>query len=263
MIPWAFRGFLNGTLTTRWPARPDAYFDDSPAAVRPVADRVDPATLQRLQELCPTRAFVADAEGRLMIDRGRCVLCGRCVTAEPDLLRWDHGADTAALTRGGLVVGGVPETDEALTALRAELAHRVRRLRRSVHIRHLDSGSDGSDEWEVQALLNPVYDVTRLGIYFTASPRHADILLVTGIGAIGMRDALEQTYEAMPDPRVVIVAGVDAVGGGIFASGYAAGHGASDRLHVDVWIPGAPASPFSLLYGILSALGRVPERRPE
>ena len=209
-----------------------------------------------LDQLCPTGALRADADD-ITLDRGRCILCGRCVAAVPAIFGWAPGSATARLRRAALVVPG-REDDAALDAVRAELAARVRRLRRSVHIRHVDAGSDGSDEWEVQALLNPVYDVHRLGIFFTASPRHADILLVTGVGAAGMAAPLRRTREAMPDPVVVIAAGTDAISGGLFGDGYSSGGGVGDLVDVDVWVPGAPASPFSLLQGILLALDRLP-----
>jgi Ni,Fe-hydrogenase III small subunit len=176
----------------------------------------------------------------------------------PDWFGWARGAGTAGLRRDALVVTPLPETDKALEAVRAELGRRVRRLRRSVHLRHVDAGSDGSDEWEVAALLNPVYDVHRLGIFFTASPRHADILLVTGIGTAGMVEPLRRTPEGMPRPTVVIAAGTDAVSGGLIGGGYTGGTGLGELIPVDVWIPGSPASPFSLLHAILLALGRVP-----
>ncbi|WP_246397993.1 NADH-quinone oxidoreductase subunit B family protein [Mycobacterium vicinigordonae] len=176
----------------------------------------------------------------------------------PEWFGWEPGSDTARLTRAGLVVGDIEETDEAIVQVRAALGRRVRRLRRSVHLRHIDTGSDGSDEWEIQALTNPVYDLHRLGIFFTASPRHADILLITGIGAAGMVEPLRRTLVAMPNPTVVIAVGTDAVSGGLIGGGYTGGVGISDVVPVDVWIPGAPASPFSVLHGILLALGRVP-----
>ena len=160
------------------------------------------------------------------------------------------------------MVGDVDETDSALAELRASLARRVQWLRRSVHLRHIDTGSDGSDEWEIEALTNPVYDLHRLGIFFTASPRHADILLVTGIGAAGMVEPLRRTLDAMPQPTVVVAVGTDAVSGGVIGGGYTGGEGVGDLVPVDVWVPGAPASPFSVLHGILLALGRVPMPGP-
>jgi Ni,Fe-hydrogenase III small subunit/ferredoxin len=258
-MPWVFKGLRNGILTTRWPKRADDYFDSFYAAVS-VLDGPKSATADLVAQAaaaCPTGAICTD---RLppRLDRGRCILCGRCVQAAPDWFGWQPGAATAQLSRTTLVVGDVEETDEALAELRASLSRRVQWLRRSVHLRHIDTGSDGSDEWEIEALTNPVYDLHRLGIFFTASPRHADILLVTGIGAAGMVEPLRRTLEAMPNPTVVIAVGTDAISGGLIGGGYTGGDGIGDLVAVDVWVPGAPASPFSVLHGILLALGRVP-----
>ena len=120
-----------------------------------------------------------------------------------------------------------------------------------------------SDEWEVQALLNPVYDVNRLGIFFTASPRHADVLLVTGVGAHGMAAPLRRTLDAMPRPVVVIAAGADAISGGLVAPTYAVAGGIGDMVPVDVWVAGSPASPFALLLALLLAMGRLPDTGTE
>jgi Ni,Fe-hydrogenase III small subunit/ferredoxin len=257
-MPWVFRGLRNGIVTTRWPKGADDYFDQFPAAVGVIdgAGSAIPAAVTEAAAACPTDAISVDPTVRL--DRGRCILCGRCVQQAPDWFSWESGSDTAKPNRSALVVGDVEETDEALAELRASLISRVRRLRRSVHLRHIDTGSDGSDEWEIQALTNPVYDLHRLGIFFTASPRHADILLVTGIGAAGMVEPLRRTLDAMPAPTVVIAVGADAASGGLIGGGYTGGVGIGDLVLVDVWVPGAPASPFSVLHGILLALGRIP-----
>lgn len=257
-MPWVLRGLRDGIITSRWPKHADDYFNQYPAAVRVIANPKGRATLPAAAaaEACPTGAITVDPQPQL--DRGRCIMCGRCVESAPQWFDWDTGSATARLTRDALVVGNIDESDEALVELQAALAKRVRRLRRSVHLRHIDTGSDGSDEWEIQALTNPVYDLHRLGIFFTASPRHADILLVTGIGAAAMVEPLRRTLDAMPAPTVVIAVGTDAVSGGLIGGGYTDGVGISDILPVDVWIPGAPASPFSILHGILLALGRVP-----
>ena len=111
------------------------------------------------------------------------------------------------------------------------------------------------------ALTNPVYDVQRLGIYFTASPRHADVLLVTGVGAAGMLGPLRHTFEVMPDPKVVIAAGTDAISGGLIGTGYASLGGVSDAVPVDVFVPGSPPTPFGLLHGILIAVGLLSPSR--
>jgi Ni,Fe-hydrogenase III small subunit/ferredoxin len=252
----------NGVITTRWPKHADEYFDGFPSAIAvtgAAAGTVDNAdsTLTAAVAACPTAAISVGDHGP-QLDRGRCILCGRCVELAPTRFAWQGGSAVAELSREALVVGATSESDDALALLRTALARRVRWLRRSVHIRHVDAGSDGSDEWEVQALTNPVYDLHRLGIFFTASPRHADILLVTGIGANGMTAPLRRTREAMPDPVVVIASGVDAVSGGLVGNGYTSGNGIGGLLDVDVWVPGSPATPFALLHAILLALGRLP-----
>jgi Ni,Fe-hydrogenase III small subunit/ferredoxin len=261
-MPWIFRGLRDGILTTGWPKRADDYFDQFPAAVRVIGtpDSAVPAAVAEAAAACPTDAI--SVAPRPSLDRGSCILCGRCVEAAPDWFAWEPGCATAQLTRTALVVNEVEEGDEALAQLRAAVAARVRRMRRSVHLRHIDTGSDGSDEWEIAALSNPVYDIHRLGIFFTASPRHADILLVTGIGATGMLEPLRRTLDAMPAPKVVMAVGTDAVSGGLIGSGYTGGVDIAEAVPVDVWVPGAPASPFSVLHGILLALGRVPPSTP-
>jgi Ni,Fe-hydrogenase III small subunit/ferredoxin len=260
-MPWVFKGLRNGILTTKWPRGADSYFDEFPAAVGVLGGPYGPASSAAADaaQACPTQAISVSPE--LQLDRGRCILCGRCVERAPNLFAWESGCGTAQLSRHALVVGDVEETDEALDELRAGLAARVRWLRRSVHLRHIDTGSDGSDEWEIEALTNPVYDVHRLGIFFTASPRHADILLITGVGTRGMVEPLRRTLDAMPSPTVVIAVGTDAISGGLIGGGYTGGTGVCEVVPVDVWVPGAPASPFSVLHGILLALGRLPVRR--
>jgi Ni,Fe-hydrogenase III small subunit/ferredoxin len=283
---WVLRGLRDGVVTTRWPAKADEYadawrgtatvVDTRPGTAGPDErgpegaagpdgpDGADGLGVARrvadgLEGLCPTGAIGRRGDGGVSLDRGRCICCGRCVAARPGLFGWEQGPASAALTRGGLVVPVVAETDSDLAAMRASLRSRTRALGRSVHIRHVDAGSDGSEEWEIHALLNPVYDVHRLGIFFTASPRHADVLLVTGAGSGGMAEPLRLTHEGMPDPKIVIAAGTDAVSGGLLDGSYATRGGIGDILPVDVWVPGSPPSPFSLLHALLLALGRLPE----
>jgi Ni,Fe-hydrogenase III small subunit len=182
------------------------------------------------------------------------------VVAQPEVFAWSAGAtgpQAAGLTRQALVVPELPETVEEVAAVRRRLAERTTALRRSVHVRHVDAGSDGSEEWEIQALLGPVYDIHRLGIFFTASPRHADVLLVTGAGSAGMTGALRIAYEGMPGPKVVIATGTDAVSGGLIAGGEMVSGGVGDIVPVDVWLPGAPPSPFGILNALLIATGKL------
>jgi Ni,Fe-hydrogenase III small subunit/ferredoxin len=251
---WILRGLRNGVVTSRWPGRPDEYADSWRGPVRPASDAVVAAGTD-VEQLCPTGAI--EAIDRLRVDQGRCIMCGLCVAARPDLFSWSAGATgpaAAAVARQALVIPQEPETDAAIAAARAALAERTAALRRSVHVRHVDAGSDGSEEWEIQALLGPVYDIHRLGVFFTASPRHADVLLVTGAGTAGMTGPLRATYDGMPDPKVVIAAGTDAVSGGLLSDRLT---GVDGPVPVDVWVPGSPPSPFGVLNALLIATGRL------
>ena len=258
MSIWVLRGLRDGIVTTRWPRRPDEYAD---SWAGPVTVRTDAApAVADVEALCPTGAIeVSDwpQAGRVSVDQGRCVLCGHCVAARPDLFAWSPGATgegAAALARQALVVPHPPGTDEDVSAARAALAARTAALHRSVHIRHVDAGSDGSEEWEIQALLGPVYDIHRLGVFFTASPRHADVLMVTGAGTVGMTGPLRTTYDGMPDPKVVIAVGTDAISGGLLSDRLT---GAASVIPVDVWVPGSPPSPFAILNALLVATGKL------
>jgi Ni,Fe-hydrogenase III small subunit/ferredoxin len=259
-MPWIPRGLRDGIVTTRYPRRTDGYGDGFSGTVVVQPGRPGDHQIAAVAEACPTDAITVEA-GRVRLDRGRCILCGRCAQMYPQVFRLDPGFDTSAVSRDSLVVPELEENDAAVEAARSELARRVKALRRSVHVRHVDAGSDGADEWEVAALTNPVYDVQRLGIFFTASPKHADLLLVTGVGAAGMLEPLRRTFEVMPEPKVVIAAGVDAISGGLIGTGYAARGGISDTVAVDVFIPGSPPTPFGLLHGILLAIGLLPQPR--
>src|SRR5580692_1245031 len=255
---WALRGLRNGVLTTRWPARPDDYAASTRGPATVLAAGRQPSAQNgqaSLARLCPAGAISQDGRGAVALDQGRCIQCGRCVAARPDLFGWQHGPGRAALTRPGLVVPPAAETAEALAQVRDGLRARTRALRRSVHLRHVDAGSDGSEEWEILALLNPVYDIHRLGVFFTASPRHADVLMVTGAGAHGMSGPLRTTYDAMPHPKVVIAVGTDAVSGGLLADSETVTGGVGATVPVDIWLAGSPPSPFGILNALLIAVG--------
>jgi Ni,Fe-hydrogenase III small subunit len=155
----------------------------------------------------------------------------------------------AACASGAIVVigdGGAPLTRSAGG------------LRRSIHVRHIDCGSDGSEEWEIQALWNPYYDIQRLGFFLTNSPRHADVLLVTGPVTAPMRAPLLRTWEVMPAPKVLVAVGFDACGVGLHspASGEQLVAGGVNRIvPVDVYVPGKPPPPIAIMQGLLLAAG--------
>ena len=145
--------------------------------------------------------------------------------------------------------------DAALAALAANVDRAARRrLGRSLSIREVDAGSCNGCELEIHALNNAVYDLERFGLRFVASPRHADVLLVTGPVTRNMRDALARTYHATPDPKWVVAVGDCALDGGLFSGSYAVVGGVSAVVPVDLHIPGCPPRPMQLLKGLLSLL---------
>ena len=256
-MPWVTRGLREGIVTTRYPRRPDGY--RAPFEGHVVCERgATGADVEAAAVACPTGAITLEAAGA-RLDWGSCILCGRCCDIAPRSFHFDPGFETAALRRRALVVPAGEGDDETIAQAREQLRDRVRGLRRSVHLRHVDAGSDGSEEWEIAALTGPIYDIHRLGVFFTASPRHADVLLVTGVCTAGMQTSLRLTYEAMPSPKVVIAVGTDAVSGGLVGGTYASGQGVAGTVPVDVFVPGSPPSPFGILYGILLAVGLVGE----
>lgn len=147
-----------------------------------------------------------------------------------------------------------PAMDEIAAAFRRAAR---RRLGRSLSIRELDAGSCNGCELEIHALNNAYYDVERFGIRFVASPRHADVLLVTGPVTKNMREAVERTYQAMPEPKWVVANGDCAADGGCFAGSYAVVGGVSKVIPVDLHIPGCPPAPTAILKGLLALLEQV------
>jgi Ni,Fe-hydrogenase III small subunit len=160
-----------------------------------------------------------------------------------------------SLTHGPLTEAPPAADDAAL----AELAARVdraarRRLGRSLAVRQVDAGSCNGCELEIHALNNAFYDLERFGLHFVASPRHADVLLVTGPVTSNMRQALERTYRATPDPKWVVACGNCAIDGGIFARSYAVVGGVDAVVRVDLHISGCPPKPLQLLKGLITLL---------
>jgi len=153
------------------------------------------------------------------------------------------------------------ELKELEQNLAQELQGRIHRLLgRSLAIREVDAGSCNGCEVEITALNSPVYDLERLGIHFVASPRHADMLLVTGPVTRNMELALLKTWQATPEPKVVVAVGACGISGGIFGRNYATLGGVDKVIPVDVYIPGCPPRPEALLYGILLAVGRMEQK---
>lgn len=161
----------------------------------------------------------------------------------------------------GIVTEPAPGADESLRIRKRLEEHILAVLGTALCIRHVDAGSCNACELEIHALNNPIYNLEGQGIRFVASPRHADLLLVTGPVSKHMEVALQRTYEAMPDPKLVVALGDCGCTGGIFGESYASRGRVSNVIPVDVAIPGCPPSPTRILQGILAALSSSPPRK--
>lgn len=227
---------------------------------------------------CPTGAIqtVASGPGRktVTLSYGACIQCRECVSACPEqAIGVSHDVDVAAYTRQQLARTASFDVDPATgrgTFVQVEanpgpslhesaerLRERIRgRLGRSLHVRQVDAGSCNACELEIAATTNPLYDLERFGVHLVASPRHADLLLVTGPVTRNMEIALRKTYEAAPEPRIVVAVGACGCSGGIFGEATYAAVGGVDRvLPVDVYVPGCPPRPQAILNGLLVAMG--------
>jgi Ni,Fe-hydrogenase III small subunit len=166
------------------------------------------------------------------------------------------------ITRTGLVSERAPETREEWRSRAAPIErHILEILGRALVIRHVDAGSCNGCELELHALNNPYYNLEGMGIRFAASPRHADLLLVTGPVSRNMERALRIAYEAMPDPKLVVAVGDCGRDGGVFGESYATCGGVAKVIPVDVVVPGCPPAPLAVLQGILTAISSI-EREP-
>lgn len=244
----------------------------------PVVDFTRCTACDECVRSCPTGAIqtaqpTLDSK-RISLSYAACIQCRDCVAACPEqVISVSRAIEVAAYSRDQLSRSASFEVDPgtgratfrqleheaglSLADAASHLRERIRgRLGRSLHVRQVDAGSCNGCELEIGATSNPLYDLERFGIHFVASPRHADALLVTGPVTRNMEVALRRTYEATPEPRVVLAVGACGCSGGIFGEGTYAAIGGVDRvLPVDVYIPGCPPRPQAILNGLLVAMG--------
>ncbi|HEY4045122.1 MAG TPA: NADH-quinone oxidoreductase subunit NuoB [Rhodopila sp.] len=255
MALWTLIGLAKGKATTRWPKQGSNGQAGLLGMPRYHPERCT-SGCNDCAAVCPTEAIKArSGVGGLEIDYGRCIVCQLCTEACP----------TAAMTPSPDWAFGVRRREDLAWAEAVAEATRARApersgFRRSLHIRHVDAGSCNGCESELQALNNPFYNLHRLGIFFTPSPRFADLLLVTGPVTRAMEGPLRTTYEAMAQPRWVVAVGTCAVSGGVAEGGYACLHGLDGILPVDVYLPGCPPNPAAIIEALLMFLDRAPQR---
>ena len=207
---------------------------------------------EALVELCPTEAI---SSSPLRIDLGKCVFCCECAFACPDKIRFTKDYHLASNVRERLIVlegetkGIEVDADKIRKGIRSMFG-------RSLKLREVSAGGDNSCEMELNATGNVNFDIGRFGIDFVASPRHADGIVLTGPISENMADPFLDAYKAVPEPKLLILAGTDAISGGIFAGSPALRRSVLDGLHVDLYVPGNPVHPLTFVNGVLSLLGR-------
>lgn len=206
-----------------------------------------------LCRMCPTGA-IAFGQG-LTLDMGKCLFCGECAVRYPDHVRFTNDYRLASSTREGLVV--TEESADEWEFDHAAVRPEVKRLfGRSLHLREVSAGGDNSCEMELGAAGNVNFDMGRYGIGFTASPRHADGVVVTGPVTANMARELETTWQAVPEPKILIAVGTDAISGGLFADSPAVNRAFFDTHKPDLYVPGNPTHPMTFITGVLALIRR-------
>jgi Ni,Fe-hydrogenase III small subunit len=252
MLKMILDNLLRGPATTTFPRRPAEFPERFRGRPELDASRCGNG-LARCGEAVPSQLVVLSSDGRPRLDLGACLFSPEEAAACPEgAIRYTRDPRMAAARREDLITpGGEP------AAVRA-LAGATRRLfGRSLRLRSVVAGSCGGCEAELVALGNVVFDLQRFGVQFVASPRHADGIVITGVVNPNMQLALRKSYDAVPDPRLVIAVGACAISGGPFAGSPEAGAGVPADLPVDLWVPGCPPHPITLLDGLLRLLGRL------
>lgn len=210
--------------------------------------------------VCPTEAIARPADERVALDLGRCIFCAECVAACPAkaiVQTGDHRM--AARSRADLVLGGPGDEQVRLAAA---LDEQLRRLfGRSLRLRQVSAGGCNACEADTNVLGTIGWDLGRFGIQFVASPRHADGLLITGPVSRNMELALRKTWDAVPEPKIAIALGACAIAGGPFVGNPEVRDGVGSIVPIDLYIPGCPPHPITILDGLLRVLGRLEKQR--
>lgn len=213
---------------------------------RPVIT-TEKVNVAELVDLCPVNAISANP---VTIDLGKCTFCGECAKQFPNKIRFTTDYKMATNERNRLIV---KEGEDKLVEVNPEIVrkeiHRV--FSNSLKLREVSAGGDNSCEWELNSSSNVQFDMGRYGIEFVASPRHADGIVITGPITENMAQPLQICYDAIPEPKIIVLVGTDAISGGIHLGSQALDRSFLDKYTVDLYIPGNPAHPLTIINGLL------------
>lgn len=216
---------------------------------RPVISKV-PVDIEKLQEICPVDAI---GNNPVSIDLGKCTFCGECAIAFPDKIKFTKDYKISANERENLIIKEGQE--DPILVNPEKVRKEIRKLfGGSLKLRQVSAAGDNSCEWELNATSNVNFDMGRFGIEFVASPRHADGIVITGPISENMAEPLQICYDAVPDPKIIILAGTDAISGGIFAGSKALDRSFLNRYPIDLYIPGNPVHPLTFINGVLDLI---------
>ena len=211
---------------------------------------------KELSDLCPTNAISIHP---VSIDLGKCTFCGECALRFPDKITFTKEYKLATNDPERLIIkeGEDKPIEVNPDLIRSEI-HRI--LGRSLKLRQISAGGDNSCEMELNATNNVQFDMSRYGIDFVASPRHADGIVITGPITQNMAKAVQICYDATPDPKIIVLVGTDAISGGIFAGSPAIDRSFLSNYHVDLYIPGNPTHPLTVVNGLLDLTRKLSEK---
>jgi len=251
---WTLIGLKEGCATLDWPEKTGKNGQEDVLGMPRFNPEKCLTNCTRCVDACLPNAITRDENNNLKVDYGSCINCQLCTEVCP----------TGAMTKSEDWAFGVFDKKDLVWEKNSQ--HKIKKteikkdFKQSLHIRHVDAGSCNGCESELIALTNSIYDMERLGIFFTPSPRKADLLLVTGPVTYAMHDALLTTYEAMPKPCWVMAVGTCAVSGGSNGGGYACNQGLENILPVDVYLPGCPPNPAALITAFQLFLGKIQQK---
>lgn len=245
-----------GSQTMRYPKdQAPALPDRHGGSLRLEAQKC-PEDCQACADICPTKALYRDFDNTKQLDLGRCLFCGACVPVCPhNALTQTNDHRMATRNREDLILG---KPDQEELRLAEALDKKLRSMfGRSLRLRQVSAGGCNACEADINVLGTIGWDISRFGIQYVASPRHADGVLITGPVTKGMELALRKTWEAVPSPRIAIALGSCAISGGPFAGNPEHNQGADSIIPIDLYIPGCPPHPLTILDGYLRLLDRL------